>query len=191
MSTPNLQLLHLAYHTQKDPRLGETLSQIQKVLNNIAGQTATAPEGLQSPPAAPTSITVTAADGIFDVAIADNDPTNTQLSPDYFIEYSTTQNFLAPTVIYLGPARNWRRSLGNQTLYFRCYSQYARASQPSPTIYFGTTAAPTPVVGGGASSGPTVQPSQGSGTAPTNGQSGGSGFGKKDVRRNPGIRELR
>lgn len=188
---PQLQLQHLDYLTNKDPRLGEAFKQIQAVLNNMAAQTATAPEGLPDPPAPPSAIRVTAAGGIFDVAIDDNNPAQTGIAPDYYVEYSTTPSFNQPTVIYLGPTRNWRRSLGNVTLYFRSYGQFGRASQPSAPIYFGSAETPTPVVGGGAVSGPTPQPSTGSGTAPTSGQGGGSGYGRKSVRNNPAQRELK
>lgn len=188
---PTFQLVHLDTLTKQDPRLGETLRQIQLAISNIATQNASAPEGLPEAPAAPTSLSVTAAGGIFDVAINDNNPVQTGIAPDYFLEYSTTPGFSTPTVVYLGPTRNWRRSLGNITLYFRTYAQYGRASQPSPTIYFGSAQTPTAVVGGGAVSGPTPQPSTGSGTAPSTGFDGGAGYGKKSVRNNPGQRELK
>lgn len=188
---PQFQVKNLDYITQDDARYGEAFRQLQTIINNLAQQTATAPEGLPDAPAAPTSLVVTAAGGIFDVAITDNNPAQNGIAPDYYVEYSTTPGFTTPTVIYLGPTRNWRRTLGNQTLYFRCYSQFGRASQASPIVYFGNAAAPTPVVGGGATAGPTPQPSQGSGTGPTSGQGGGHGYGPKSVRNNPGQRELR
>lgn len=188
---PQFQLKNLDYISQDDARYGEAFRQLQTVINNLAAQTASAPEGLPDPPAAPTSLVVTAAGGIFDIAISDNNPSQSGIAPDYFLEYSTSQSFATPTVIHLGPTRNWRRMLGNQTLYFRCYSQFGRASQPSPTIYFGNAAAPTPVVGGGATSGPTPQPSTGSGTGANSGQDGGIGYGRRSARNNPGQRELR
>lgn len=188
---PDVQLQHLDYHTKQDPRLGETLRQIQSILNNLAGQTATTPEGLPDAPAPPTSIKVTASGGIFEIAITDNNPSQTGVAPDYYVEYSTTPNFAAPVQVFLGPARNQRTTLGNVTLYWRCYSQFGRASQASAKVYFGSVSSPTPVVGGGATSGPAPLPSQGSGTTPTNGQTGGEGYGPKTVRQNPGRRELK
>jgi hypothetical protein len=189
---PQFQLVHLDYILKDDVRYGETFRQLQAAINNLAAQNASAPEGLPDPPAAPSALVVTAAGGIFDVAITDNTPEQTGIAPDYFLEYSTTPSFGTPTVVYLGPTRNWRRSLGNQTLYFLCYSQFGRASQPSPKVYFGSATTPIPVIGGGSTSGPAPQPSTGSGTGPTNGQGGGGGYGYKPVRNTPaGQRELR
>lgn len=173
----DLNLQHLPYLSDKDPRLGETLQQLQTALNNMAKQGALSADGNLPAPAQPTQLNVMSAGGIFDIAITDNNPANTSLAPEYFLEYSTTVAFNAPTQVHLGPARNYRATLGNQTLYWRCYSQYGRASNPSPFTYFGSAANPTPVVGGGAVTGPNPLPSQGSGTGPTNGLTGGVGYG--------------
>lgn len=188
---PQFEVKNLDYITQDDARYGEAFRQLQTIINNLAQQTASAPEGLPDAPAAPTELVVTAAGGIFDIAIKDNNPSQIGIAPDYFLEYSSSASFTTPTQVYLGPVRNWRRSLGNQTLYWRCFAQVGRASQPSAKVYFGNPASPTPVVGGGATSGPAPQPSQGSGTGPTSGQDGGIGYGKRSVRNNPGQRELR
>jgi hypothetical protein len=69
-----------------------------------------------------------------------------------------------------------RLSIGNQTLYWRAYSQYL-GSEPSAPVTFGTPA--TAVTGGGAAAGPQLQSSSGSGTA--TGTQGGSGFGQSAV----------
>ena len=179
---PNFQVPNLEYLRAKDPRLAEVFDSIQNALNNIATQTGAVPQGPASTPSAPSGLNVTAAQGIFDIAITDNEPSQSNIAPDYFLEYSTTQSFQQPTVIHLGPSRNWRGTLGNQTLYWRTYKQVGRGSQPSRPIYFGGPAQPVAVIGGGASSGPTPLPSQGSGTASTNGLQGGVGYGKLPVR---------
>lgn len=137
------------------------------------------PEGFTPAPAAISKLTVTGQDGIFDVQIQDNSAVKRGI--EYFLEYSLTAAFTAPITVSLGPARNWRRNLGNQTLFWRAYSQYP-TSDPSPAVYFGTAAVPTAVVGGGATTGPTVQPSTGSGTAPNTGLSGGQGYGSQPSR---------
>ena len=183
------ELPNLDYLGQKDPRLAETLKAVRDALNNVAQQTGSIPVGLPSKPPSPSALNVTAAGGIFDMAISDNNPANSGIAPDYFIEYSLTQSFAQPVVIHLGPARNHRANLGNQTLYFRAYSQIGRASPPSDPIYMGPQAQPTPIIGGGATSGPTPLGSTGSGTAPTNGTEGGSGYGKLAIRQpgRPGL----
>lgn len=182
----NINFRHLPALTLKDPLLGETLQTIQNALNNMAAQAAISADGDLPAPGAPAQLSVTAAGGIFDITITDNNPDGTQLAPDYFLEYSTTAAFVQPSQIHLGPARVWRGNLGNQTLFWRCYSQYGRASQPSPFTYFGSSANPTPVVGGGAIAGPAPQPSTGSGTTPTNGLTGGAGYGFRPVRAGKG-----
>ncbi len=179
---PNLQIPNLDIITKRDPFLGEALKALQTGLNTVATQTGATPQGVQSTPNAPSQLTVTAAGGIFDIAIEDNLPSQVGIAPDYFLEYSLTPNFIAPVVIHLGPARNHRANLGNQTLYWRAYSQNGRASQPSRKTYFGPQPSPTPVVGGGSISGPNPLASAGSGTAPTNGTRGGSGYGVLPVR---------
>ena len=63
--------------------------------------------------------------------------------------------------------------LGNQTLYWRAYSQYI-GSNPSPPVSFGT---PPIAVAGGGSSGPAPLPSAGSGVLPRGIVRGGNGFG--------------
>lgn len=178
----NFQVPHLDYVRSKDPRLAEAFQAVQDAVNTMADQTGSVPQGLPVTPGAPLSMNVTAAGGVFDIAVQDSEPASTGVAPDYFLEYSPTPNFLAPTVVHLGPARNHRANLGNQTLYWRTYKQYGRASQPSAPTYFGNAQTPTAVAGGGAISGPNLLPSAGSGTAPTSGTQGGSGYGKLPVR---------
>lgn len=158
-----------------DRRMVEALDDILAALNNAARQVTASPAGVTGAPPQISSLDVDAADGVFDAAIADNNPVLRGIN--YFLEYSATVNFTAPVVIDLGASRNWRGYLGNQTLYFRAYSSYP-TSPSSPAIYFGS---PTAVVGGG-SAGPSPLPSRGSGTAPDDGTDGNSGFGAEPYR---------
>ena len=59
--------------------------------------------------------------------------------------------FNQPYVHFLGSSRNLRIAMGNQTLYWRAYSQYL-GSDPSEPVTFGTPA--TAVTGGGTAAGP-------------------------------------
>lgn len=171
-----LNLPQLKTTESTDPRLADSLRRIVDAVNNLAVGTGVDPAGATAPPAAISAISVTAADGIFDVAITDNSPLVRGIN--YFVESDTTPGFNQPHVYSLGPSRNMRISLGNLTLYWRGYSQYAGSSPSSPVTHGNPPAA---VVGGGAS-GPALQPSSGSGTASGTGQQGGSGFGKIQFR---------
>src|SRR6266446_3398732 len=91
----------------------------------------------------------------------------------YFAESDTTPAFAAPRVYFMGASRNMYVQLGNQTLYWRAYSQYI-GSLPSAPVSFGSP--PTAVAGGGAT-GPAPLPSSGSGVFPNGVPRGGNGFG--------------
>src|SRR5205085_6164153 len=119
------------------------------------------------------SITVQASNGWFDIAITD--PSDARPGLFYFAESDTTPAFSAPRVYFLGASRNLYVQLGNQTLYWRGFSQYI-GSLPSAPVNFG--APPTAVIGGGAN-GPSPQASQGSGALPNGQLRGGNGFGAK------------
>jgi len=166
-----LTVAQLAPLKTQDPYLYETLSKIVSAVNATsqhAGVDSLTPSPAPSPIAA---VTVQAANGYFDLAITDTAPSNPGLF--YFAESDTTPSFSAPRVYFLGASRNLYVQLGNQTLYWRAFSQYV-GSQPSTPVTFG--APPTAITGGGAS-GPTPLPSTGSGT-PANGKNhGGNGFG--------------
>ena len=82
----------------------------------------------------------------------------------------------------MGASRNQYLQLGNQTLYWRVYSQYI-GSLPSAPVAFGS---PPIAVAGGGSSGPAPLPSTGSGVLPNGLLQGGNGFGI-----NPGSRIVR
>lgn len=180
-----LQLKHLNAIAQggaSPAMVAETWKSVLDAINTIAKHTAISVVGPQVQPPPPVSLNVIAANGIFDVAIQDNNPAEGNLAPEYFVEYSTSPSFNAPIVKHLGPSRNWRPMLGNQTLYFRAYSQFGRSSAVSAHRYFGPNNAPTPVIGGGVA-GPTIQASAGSGTNPTSGLGGGVGYGRIPVRK--------
>ncbi len=159
--------------------IAEAFDSVKQAIDNISAKTQVDSAGNQL--AAPPQIggvSVTSATGIFDAVITDNGTVNKTIN--YFLEYSVNVNFVQPHVIDLGASRSWRGFLGNQTLYFRAYSQYIGSPASTP-VNFG---APTAGVGGGALAGPAIQASTGSGTAPSNGQGGGQGFGNVDTRVN-------
>lgn len=182
---PNFQVPYLPHIITNDSRLGQALQAIQDAINNIASQTAASAAGPQGTSPSPASLTVTAAQGVFDIAITDNAPI--QRGIEYFLEYSLTASFNQPTVIHLGTTRNHRVFLGNQILYWRAYSQYGPASAPSQPVYFGSANNPTPVAGGGTITGPAPLASNGSGTASTNGLQGGAGYGHNPTRGTPSL----
>ncbi len=175
-----LQLPQLKHLESGDPRLYDALNTIVTAVNNLGRGVGVDPAGATPAPAPVAALSVTAADGIFDVAITDNSTLVRGIS--YFVESDTTPGFTQPHVYALGPSRNTRLTLGNLTLYWRAYSQYL-GSAPSAPVAFGSP--PTAVTGGGTSAGPAQQPSAGSGTASGTGQQGGSGFGKNLYRNAP------
>ena len=150
----------------QNPVVWEALISIQRALT----------EQSIDPPPQVTSLNVSAADGIFQASMADSGPVKKGVN--YFLEYDTDPNFTQPHVIHLGTSRTWRGSLGNLTLNFRAYSQYAvigNSNPNTPVVFQGA------VVGGG-DNGPDLMPSTGSGTASPLGTQGASGFGKTPVR---------
>jgi hypothetical protein len=166
-----LKIGQLAQIKSDSPYVYEALTQLVNGVNSLGRATGVDPSGTIAPPAPIGSLNVTAADGIFDLAITDNSTVNRGIF--YFAESDTTPSFASPYVHFLGSSRNLRIAMGNQTLYWRAYSQYL-GSDPSEPITFGTPA--TAVVGGGTATGPALQASEGSGTA--TGSEGGSGFGQ-------------
>jgi len=166
-----LTIAQLAPLKERDPYLYETLTKLVAAVN-ATGQRAGLDPGqpLPAPPAI-AALTVQAANGWFDLAISD--PSNTRPGLFYFAESDTTPAFAAPRVYFLGASRNLYVQLGNQTLYWRGYSQYI-GSHPSASVTYGKP--PVAVTGGGAS-GPAPLPSTGSGTLPPGVVRGGNGFG--------------
>src|SRR5258707_7396630 len=166
-----LKIGQLAQIRRDWPYVYEALTQIVNAVNAVGRATGFDRSGTIAPPATIGSLSVAAADGIFDLAIIDNSAVHRGIF--YFAESDTTPAFSRPYVYFLGSSRNLRVSLGNQTLYWRAYSQYL-GSEPSHPVTFGTPA--TAVAGGGTATGPALQASTGSGTA--SGSQGGSGFGE-------------
>ena len=164
-----LNIPQLAQIKGRDPYLYEALRRVVGAVNAIGRATGVDPAGSLSPPAPIGGLSVVAADGIFDVAITDHSPVHRGIF--YFAESDSSADFTAPRVHFLGSSRNLRLALGNQTLYWRAYSQYI-GSAPSAPVSFGS---PPAAVAGGGSAGPALQPSSGSGSATA--QQGGSGFG--------------
>lgn len=149
---------------QQEPYLYEALKEIVGAVNALSRRVGSDATGPAAAPAAIGSLSVVAANGLFDIAITDNSPVGRGIN--YFIEYDTSPAFSNPIVVPLGPSRNGKLFLGNLTLYFRGYSQYI-GSAIGPKVSYGSP--PAAVTGGGPAP-PPPQPSQGSGT-------GGGGFG--------------
>jgi|SRR5882762_3663831 len=101
------------------------------------------------------------------------DPAVTRPGLFYFAESDVTPAFSAPRVYFLGASRNLYVQLGNQTLYWRAYSQYVGSLASGP-VTFGS---PATAVAGGGTSGPVPLPSGGSGALPNGLLRGGNGFG--------------
>jgi len=166
-----LTVAQLAPLKDRDAYLYETLVKIVRAVNAASQGAGVDPSTPGQAPAPIATVKVQAANGWFDLAIAD--PSSSRPGLFYFAESDVTPAFSSPRVYFLGSSRNLYVQLGNQTLYWRAYSQYV-GSAPSTPVTFGTP--PIAVAGGGAS-GPAPLASSGSGT-PANGLiRGGNGFG--------------
>ena len=154
----------------KDPYLAEALTKIVDAHNALNQQAGVDTTGVVTPPSAPNSMNVVAANGVYEIAIVDL--SSPKVGINYFVVYSTKASLTGGTPVDMGAARNIRLFLGNQTLFFGCYSQY-RNSAPSPITAFGGQN-PIAVIGGGVA-GPAPLPSQGSGAGSPG--MGTSGFG--------------
>src|SRR5947208_4355356 len=150
-----LTVAQLAPIKDRDPYLYETLSKIVSAVNATSVRSGVDPATHAPAPTQIASLAVHAANGWFDLAIAD--PSNARPGLFYFVESDVTPGFNSPRVYFMGASRNLYVQLGNQMLYWRAYSQYV-GSLPSAPVTFGTP----PTAGGGAS-GPAPLPSQGSG----------------------------
>jgi len=166
-----LTVAQIAPIKDRDPYLYEALTKIVAAVN-ASSQSAGVDSSTPSPAPSPiASVMVQASSGWFDISITD--PSASRPGLFYFAESDTTPAFNAPRVYFMGASRNLYTQLGNQTLYWRVYSQYI-GSQPSAPVSFGSP--PTAVVGGG-SAGPAPLPSSGSGALPNGLLRGGNGFG--------------
>jgi hypothetical protein len=175
-----LTVAQLAPIKDRDPYLYETLTKIVASVNATSQRAGVDPSTPAPAPTAVASITVQASNGWFDISVTD--PSDARPGLFYFAESDTTPAFSSPRVYFMGASRNLYLQLGNQTLYWRAYSQYV-GSLPSAPITFGSP--PTAVAGGG-STGPAPLPSNGSGVLPNGQVRGGNGFGI-----NPGSRVTR
>jgi hypothetical protein len=175
-----LTVAQLAPLRNRDPYLYETLVRIVSAVNSTSQRAGVDPSTPAPAPSPIASLNVHAANGWFDLSITD--PSVSRPGLFYFAESDTTPAFRAPRVYFLGASRNLYVQLGNQTLYWRAYSQYV-GSLPSAPVAFGSP--PIAVAGGGAT-GPAPLPSQGSGVLPNGIVRGGNGFGV-----HPGSRILR
>ena len=166
-----LTVAQLAPLKDRDPYLYETLTKIVSAVNATSQRAGVDPSVPAPAPSPIASITVQAANGWFDVSITD--PSDARPGLFYFAESDVTPAFSAPRVYFMGASRNLYVQLGNQTLFWRGFSQYI-GSLPSTPVPFGS--APIAVTGGG-SSGPPPQASQGSGALLNGRLRGGNGFG--------------
>jgi len=166
-----LTVAQLAPLKDSNPYLYETLVKIVSAVNATSQRSGVDPATPSPAPSPVASIAVQASNGWFDISITD--PSAARPGLFYFAESDATPAFNAPRVYFLGASRNLYVQLGNQTLYWRAYSQYI-GSLPSSPITFGSP--PTAVAGGG-STGPTPLPSTGSGVFVNGVPQGGNGFG--------------
>lgn len=166
-----LTIAQLAPLKDRDPYLYETLTKIVTAVNITGQRTGIDPSRPLPVPSPIAAFSVQAANGWFDLAI--QDPSDAQPGLFYFAESDTTPAFASPRVYFLGASRNLYVQLGNQSLYWRAYSQYI-GSNPSAPVTFGT---PPVTVAGGGSSGPAPLPSSGSGRVSHGAVRGGNGFG--------------
>ena len=166
-----LTVSQIAPLKDRDPYLYETLAKIVSAVNATSQQAGVDPATPAPAPSAIAAIHVQAANGWFDIAITD--PSEARPGLFYFAESDTTPAFRSPRVYFLGASRNLYVQLGNQSLYWRGYSQYI-GSQASAPVTFG---APATLVVGGGTSGPAPMASQGSGALNGSAVRGGNGFG--------------
>ena len=166
-----LTVAQLAPIKDRDPYLYETLSKIVSAVNATSVRAGVDPATPAPAPTQIASLAVQASSGWFDISITD--PSNARPGLFYFAESDVTPGFNHPRVYFLGASRNLYVQLGNQTLYWRAYSQYV-GSLPSAPVNYGT---PSIAVNGGGATGPAPLPSQGSGALQNGFAPGGNGFG--------------
>ena len=169
-----------AIRTEAGQHTAEAIEQIVKVINSLAKQQNFDPAGVNVVPQPPASLNITAANGIANIQIVDNNPNANAAHYHgiaYYVEAATDAGF--KNVVHveaMGASRNKNIFLGSQTLYFRVYSQ-TTGSQPS----LSTACGQNPVTCGGVAA-PTQQPYQGSGTSPAiSGKGAGLSPGNKVV----------
>src|ERR1700692_2640427 len=105
-----LKIGQLAQIKSDSPYVYEALTQIGNAVTWVLRATGVAPSGTIAAPEPIGSLSVTAADGIFDLAITDNSSVNRGIF--YFAESDTTPAFSKPRVHFMGSSRNLRVSIG-------------------------------------------------------------------------------
>jgi hypothetical protein len=148
----NLAAIRAGNYTPQ--QLAECIKDIVDAHNNISQQKNAAPVGTIPAPEPHSKISVLGGGGILDVALTDNSPQ--YQGKEHFFDYST-DGFQTFRTKSLGPAKNWRGSLGSGQFSIRSYTQYD--SSPPSAYKFADSTVDT-------SSGtePAMQPGQGSGT---------------------------
>ncbi len=101
-----LKIGQLAQIKSDSPYVYEALTQLVNGVNAVGRATGVDPSGSIAAPSPIGSLNVTAADGIFDLAITDNSTLNRGIF--YFAESDTTPAFSQPYVHFLGSSRNLR-----------------------------------------------------------------------------------
>ncbi len=147
----NLSAIRSGNYTPQ--QLHDCLADIVASHNYVAQQLNASPVGVTPPPQPHASLSVKGGAGILDVAVSDDSPQ--YRGKEHFFDYSM-DNWQTVHTKSMGPAKNWRGSLGSGTFQVRSYSQYA-TSGPSPYVFS------DPVDATGATE-PDMQAGQGSGT---------------------------
>jgi hypothetical protein len=130
-----LTVSQIAPLKDRDPYLYETLTKIVASVNATSQRAGVDPSTPAPAPTAIASMTVQASNGWFDISVAD--PSDARPGLFYFAKSDTTPAFTAPRVYFMGASRNLYVQLGNQTLYWRAFSQYI-GSLPSAPVTFGS-----------------------------------------------------
>lgn len=145
-----------------DPLLQEALKSIEDTINQSGNTAGVNPAGVATAPQNAGSITVTQANGVYDVVI--NDSAN-ERGEIYFVEWSLSSSFAPANMIQLGAARSWRGYLGlAANSYWRFYKQLQGSN---PSAWINCSANP---IGHGGTAGPTPQFPQGSGSSNQSGR---------------------
>src|ERR1043166_9474365 len=117
-----LTISELAELQTRDPYVHSVIKKIVDHINVTEKITGVAKTGTLPAPPVIGTLTVSAANGFFDVAILDNG--DVQPGINYFAEWDTSKDFTNAHTVYMGPSRNVHVFLGNLTLYWRAYSMY-------------------------------------------------------------------
>ncbi len=168
----------------ENPLTARLFERIISAITQTARTAAVSPTGQLSAPPTIGALNVKASGETIHATISDASPI--QKGINYFVEYATEPNFLAPHVFHLNASRGHFVTLpsltdsgGTQNWYARAYSQYP-GSQPSRPVYYGGLS-PTAISLSGSTK-LTPLSSTGSGTASPLGSQGAWGLGKTPLR---------